>query len=243
VIKRRRLGWGADHWAVAAAIAVPSLVTLVYFVWLAEGTSRWQQLAYALGKAVQFALPVAWVGLVQRASVRPRRPVARGWGLGIAFGLTAVGAMFVLYAAALRPQGWLDVAADQIVLKVRGFGVNSSVGYLALGTFYALIHSGLEEYYWRWFVFGQLSRMISVSAAAITSSLGFMIHHVILLGVYFGWTSPLTYLFSVAVAIGGLFWAWLYDRSGSIYAAWVSHLIVDAGIFLLGYDIVRSQFH
>ena len=79
-----------------------------------------------------------------------------------------------------------------------------------------------------------------VVAAAVVSSVAFMAHHVILLGFYFGWTTPWTYLFSVAVAIGGLVWAWLYQRSGSIVAAWLSHLVVDAGIFLVGYDVVRG---
>ena len=130
----------------------------------------------------------------------------------------------------------------QILQKVQGFGVASPLSYLALGVFYALVHSGLEEYYWRWFVFGQLRRLQPVGLAAIISSLGFMVHHVILLGFYFGWNSPLTYLFSISVAMGGLFWAWLYQRTQSIYAPWVSHLIVDAGIFLLGYDVVRVLF-
>jgi membrane protease YdiL (CAAX protease family) len=44
--------------------------------------------------------------------------------------------------------------------------------------------------------------------------------------------------FSLSVAGGGVVWAWLYERTGSIYPAWVSHLLVDAGLFVIGYDLV-----
>ena len=61
-----------------------------------------------------------------------------------------------------------------------------------------------------------------------------------MLGTYFGWDSFWTYFFSLATAVGGAFWAWLYERSGSIYGPWASHLLMDAGIFGLGYDLIRS---
>ena len=48
-------------------------------------------------------------------------------------------------------------------------------------------------------------------------------------------------LLSAAVAIGGAFWAWLYERSGSLVGPWMSHLLVDAGIFLVGFDLVRGM--
>ncbi len=202
----------ADQVVIAAALLIPSVVTWVYFVWLAKGTSSWQQLAYAIGKTCQFALPVIWVTLAQRDRVEFKPISLRGWQLGVVFGLTVVGAMLVLYYGLLKPQGWFDTATAQIMAKVQGFGVASPLSYAGLAGFYALVHSGLEEYYWRWFVFGQLRRHQPFVTAACISSLGFMAHHVILLAFYFGWTSPLTYVFSASVAVGGLFWAWLYER-------------------------------
>jgi membrane protease YdiL (CAAX protease family) len=111
-----------------------------------------------------------------------------------------------------------------------------------MGAFLSLIHSGLEEYYWRWFVFGRLQRLIRPGRAIAVSALSFMLHHVLLLAVYFGWTSPATWLFSAAVAVGGAYWAWLYRRSGSLYGAWLSHLLIDAAIFTVGYDLVAHRF-
>ena len=66
-----------------------------------------------------------------------------------------------------------------------------------------------------------------------------MAHHVLVLATFFGWSSPATYVFSLAIAIGGAYWAWLYARSGSLYGPWLSHLLVDAGIFLIGYDLLH----
>jgi membrane protease YdiL (CAAX protease family) len=146
--------------------------------------------------------------------------------------------MWVLYKYALGPAGWMDAAAEPIRAKVRGFGVDSLVTYSALGLFYSLVHALLEEYYWRWFVFGQLRRLVALPAAITISSLGFMAHHVLILGTFFGWSSPLTWAFSVAIAIGGAAWAWLYERFDSLYPVWIGHLLVDAGIFVIGYDML-----
>ncbi|NNC75715.1 MAG: CPBP family intramembrane metalloprotease, partial [Acidimicrobiia bacterium] len=91
---------------------------------------------------------------------------------------------------------------------------------------------------WRWFVFGQLRQRTGFRAAMIISSLAFMAHHVIVMGIYTGWSSPYTYLFSASVAVGGAYWAWLYERSDSLVAPWVSHFFVDVAIFAVGYALV-----
>lgn len=109
-----------------------------------------------------------------------------------------------------------------------------------MGIFYAICHSFLEEYYWRWFVFDFLQKFVSTLVANLLSSFAFMAHHVILLGFFFGWDSPLTYGFSLCIALGGSVWAWQYKKTGSLLAPWISHMIVDAGIFSLGYFIVRT---
>jgi membrane protease YdiL (CAAX protease family) len=150
--------------------------------------------------------------------------------------------MCLLYKGLLVPLGWMDVAVKPIRAKIEGFGVDTLWAYAALGVFYSLIHSFLEEYYWRWFVFAQLRRLVTVPMAVVISSLGFMAHHVLLLGTFFGWDSPLTWTFSVAVAIGGAVWAWLYHRFDSLYPVWLGHLLVDAGIFWIGYDLMRGMF-
>ncbi len=226
---------------IGFALVYPSLLTWLYFMAFAEFSSAIQQTVYTLGKLIQFAFPAIWVLWVQRQRLQLTRPDRKGLVIAIGFGLAVVAGMLLLFHFVLVPNGIVDAASGPIIEKVEDFGVTSPIAFCLLALFYSLIHSLLEEYYWRWFVFGQLRERCSLSVAMIVSSLGFMAHHVIVLGFYFGWASPITYVFSLSVAVGGLFWAWLYDNTKSLYAPWISHLIVDAGIFFLGYQIVRQS--
>jgi membrane protease YdiL (CAAX protease family) len=225
----------------------PTLLTWVYFVWLADDPAILQQASYSIGKLIQFAFPLVWVVMVQRERLgwqrsrlaSDRRPGHRGWLIGLAFGVVIVAAMLLIYHTLLKPAGLFIEPAQAVNQKVAGLGIDSLAKFAALGVFYATVHSFLEEYYWRWFVFAQLRRLASLPTAICLSSLGFMAHHVLVLGQFFGWSSAATYLFSLAIAIGGAFWAWLYARSGSLVGPWLSHLLIDAGIFLVGYDLLK----
>jgi membrane protease YdiL (CAAX protease family) len=230
-----------DAVAVGFALGFPTVLTWVYFIWLSGDSAGVQQVSAAVGKVVQFAFPLVWVVLVQRRQLRLEKPSNAGLAIGAGFGVLVVAAMMVLYHAYLKPGGYFTAAAAAVNEKVKGIGFNSLAKYAALGVFYSVCHSFFEEYYWRWFVFAQLRRLVSLRAAIAVSSLGFMAHHVLILGVFFGWASPATYLLSLCIAVGGAAWAWLYDRTGSIYGPWLSHLLVDAGIFLIGYDLVRFE--
>ena len=233
-----------DRLAVSAilfALIFPSIVTLGYFVVLAGQPSSLQQFAYAVGKAIQFGFPLFWVAVILREKIRWSPPSGRGIPMGLGFGLLVALVMLGLYHLWLKPGGFFDNADEAIRQKVIDLGLNTPWRYASTGLFYAFCRSLLEEYYWRWFVFRQLRKQASLATAILISSLGFMAHHVILLATFFGWDSPMTYLFSLAVAVGGAVWAWIYEQSASLYAPWVSHLLVDAAIFLLGYDLVRDQ--
>jgi membrane protease YdiL (CAAX protease family) len=225
------------RWVIVFALVYPSLATLVYFILLADYSASVQQTTFGVVKTIQFLWPIAWVWSIERP--RLIRPTASGMGFGVAFGLAVFAAMLALYFLLLKPSGLLDAAADEVRKKVAGFGVDSLEKYVLMAALYATSHAFLEEYYWRWFVFGQLRLPSSVGSAIVISSVGFMAHHVLVLGFYFGWLSPATLLFSLAVAVGGAVWAWLYHTSRSLYAPWLSHMIVDAAIFAVGYDMVH----
>lgn len=230
------------RWAGAVfGMVFPTAVTLVYFVWASQFSAGVQQGTYAVMKSLQFVLPVVWVWAVLREPIRLRRPTLDGVGLGLAFGLAVLVAAWLVYHQWLSGTPMFASAADEIRDKLLGLGFNSVWKFAALGLFYSLAHSLLEEYYWRWFVFGQLRTLTRVWPAIIISAAAFTVHHVIILATYFGWTSPAVPLLSLGVAVGGVFWAWLYHRSGSLYGPWVSHLLVDAAIFVIGYDLLRDQ--
>ncbi|MBI82213.1 MAG: hypothetical protein CMJ81_03365 [Planctomycetaceae bacterium] len=223
--------------AILAALVFPSLLTLTYFVVFSQRSPGFQQGTYALGKSIQFAFPLLWVLLVLKERLGQKRMTTSGILPGFLFGAVVSVIMLLLYHLVLRPSGFFADATPAIQEKISGLGLDSAWQFVALGIFYAAIHSVLEEYYWRWFVFGQLRRCTPLGVAILFSSLGFMAHHVILLASYFGWTSPVTYVFSCGVAIGGVVWTCLYEYSGSLLGPWLSHALIDAAIFTVGYDL------
>ena len=231
----------ASMLAIALALVLPTLVTLVYFVMAAGQTAWLQYTAFGVGKSVQFAFPLFWVLVVEGRRPRMARPATCGLSSGLTMGVAVLLGTLVLYHAVLKPHGLVDAALVPVRQKVGGLGIDRLWQCALMTIFYALCHALLEEYYWRWFVFGQLRRICAVGWAMAISSVGFMAHHVLVLGVYFGWLSPVTYLLSLAVAVGGAFWAWLYQSSGSLYAPWLSHCLIDVAIFVVGYDMVRPQ--
>ncbi len=230
-----------DVGAVLFTLVLPTLVTLVYFVWAQRFPAGIQQATYAVAKVVQFVFPITWALGVQGRRPHATGPVTRGVGLGLWFGLAVAAAMIAVYHNWLKSTDFFAAAEGQMREKIAGFQLAEPWKFVALGVFYSLFHSLLEEYYWRWFVFGQLRMMIPVWVAVAVSSLGFMAHHVIVLATYFGLASPVTWIFSLGIAVGGAFWAWLYHRSGSLLGPWLSHLLVDAAIFAAGYEIVQGM--
>jgi uncharacterized protein len=230
----------ADWAVIVFALVLPAAITWVYFILLNGAEKSLQQGAYAIGKTIQFVLPVAWVWLVRRERQWPRLPSGWSVAVGVGFGLIVAAAMQAIYYAV--PQVF-DAPAFEVRKKVESFGVGSPASFLLFAVFVSAIHSLLEEYYWRWFVFGQLARGCRVPIAIAISSIAFAAHHVLVLGLYFGYSGPtwsLTWLFSLAIAIGGAFWAWLYRASDSLAATWLSHACIDAAIFVIGYKMVMT---
>lgn len=225
------------------AMFFPTLLTYLYFVHLAGSPNGLEKVAFGIGKGIQFAIPVGWVIFVTHERWLVRRFKWRGVLEGTLFGLTVFAAMFGLYYFLLgSPGGPLAPGADacnKIMGKVRGMGLENRYLFFLFGCFYAVIHSGLEEYYWRWFVFRMIRKTShQLWLALILSSLAFMSHHVILLGTYFGYDSVFCWLGSIGVAVGGAYWCWLYHRTDSIWGAWISHGIIDAAIFTVGFLIL-----
>lgn len=230
----------AEPWILFVTALLPTLVTLAYFVVLAGGPAILQKGVFGFGKIVQFLIPVVWVGLVCRQPWKLRSFTTRGLGEGVGFGLLVFAAMMLLYFVFLQygPLGPQSRAVEGIRDRIGAFGIENPVLYVLFGLFYFAVHSGLEEYYWRWFVFGQLNRRLGFVAALLLSSLGFMAHHVVILGTYFGFAHWMTWFGSFAVSVGGAYWCWSYRRFDTIWAAWISHGLVDAAIFSIGFHIV-----
>src|SRR5436190_7589858 len=90
----------ADWAVIVVSLVLPTVITWVYFILLNGADKQFQQGAYAVGKTVQFALPIVWVWLVQRERPWPRLPSGWSVAVGIGFGLIVAAAMQAIYYAA-----------------------------------------------------------------------------------------------------------------------------------------------
>jgi uncharacterized protein len=231
---------GKRRWlAVAFALVYPTILTLAYFVLPANGAGTGPKILYGAGKALQFGFPLAWCWFILGWRPQIRRPQGKLLAQGLLLGFVMVLPALLVHFLVLKPAGIFAMAIPILQEKIAAFEIATPGRFLMLSLFYSILHSLAEEYYWRWFVFGQLQSLQTHRSAVLISSLGFMAHHVLVLAVYFGWTSPVTYIFSALVAIGGIAWAQLYKVTGSLYPSWICHALVDAGIFYIGYDLLN----
>jgi membrane protease YdiL (CAAX protease family) len=235
--------------ALLFAMVFPTLMAWWYFVGLASaesvtaGGNPLMIAAYILGKVIQFGFPLVWVWSVDGKLPRLAAPSLRGVGLGLAFGALVVAGMFAIYFGFLRYSPWLAATPAKVQEKIQQFGLKTPAAYIPFAVFLSVIHSLMEEYYWRWFVFGRLRHHLSQGIALVLSSVAFTGHHVIVLAVYFpGRFWELALPFSVGVCVGGAVFAWLYERTGSLYAPWAGHILIDTAIMVVGYDMVFGYF-
>lgn len=222
-------------------MVLPSLGTWVYFDLLAgSGAAR---AVYLATKGVQLGLVVGVVVAGRRRRGDAGAPAAGrrrdGWWAGAASGAllaAAILAVFHLLHSTLA-DGPLVAGVGR---KLADFGLEGAAAYGAFATALSTAHAFLEEAYWRWLVYGGLRRLLSPGGAALLSALAFAAHHVLVLDQLFGRAAFLaaTLPAAAAIAAAGLLWAWLYERTGSLVAPWVSHLAADAAVMAVGYALV-----
>lgn len=233
--------------ALGVALVLPTAAALAYYVLLpgpgAEPSAALQT-AYVASKLVQFALPLGCVLLLEGRLEWPGRPAAADLLLGAGLGLLVAVGMLALYFGLLRGTALFAPTASRLRRELTQMGLASVGGFALLATTITLVHSLLEEYYWRWFAFGRLRRVARPATALVLSSLAFMLYHMVLLAEFFpgGAGFVLAGLpFGLCTGVGAALWAWLYQRSGSIVVPWLCHLIVDAALFVVGYDLYFLQ--
>lgn len=191
----------------------------------------------ALGQGIYFAskvwillVPLIWLFLVDRA--RPSlSPAAKGGlGTGAASGLLVSLAILGGWLAIGRH--FIDPATARATAQAAGIGDWRL--YLGFSLYICTVNAVLEEYVWRWFVFRKSETLLNGAGAGaiLLSAFLFTLHHGLALLAQFAW--PIALLGSLGVFVGGCLWSGLYLRYRSIWPGYVSHVLVDIAVFLLG---------
>ena len=223
--------------AILPAMLVPFLGSLAYFVVFRDSAAV--RLLYGATKLFTLLWPLIALRWVFREPW-PRPGLGRSPWAAILFGLFS-GGLIVACMALLQLTSVASVlaaGAANIRAKAASFGMLDHYWSfaLALSTFHAL----LEEYYWRWFVYGRLRRLTAPPLAHVGAGIAFALHHVVIAGVYFGWGWGL--LFGGGVALGGIIWSWSYERHDTLLGAWVSHILVDLGLMSVGHHLLFGSW-
>ena len=238
-MRGRSVGKFSDALILIFTLFFPTLLTLAYFVYGKGLDPNVSKVVFAFGKTLQFVFPFLITAFVLKERWLVRKPNARGLLVGGIFGTIVALAIFFLGRYGLTSQSSLtplfERLKSELLARLEPMGLATRGAFLVLFVFYSVCHSGLEEYYWRWFAFRRVARGLSFVRAALLTNAAFTLHHIVLLGVYFGYGNILTWFCSFGVFVGGLVWQTIYRRSDSIYGAWLSHGLIDAGIFAVGF--------
>lgn len=208
--------------------------SLLYYVWYKEASHV--HVVYTLTKGSMVVLPGM---LLLLGFSLPKLAPGDRWkqsvrlGLSTGFGIGAlIWGIYLLFTEALIPY------APNIAKKVHDFGLDSLWVYVIAGLAIALVHSGFEELFWRWYVVRGLEHRLTSWKAIVVGNALFALHHVVILWQFFPWYAAL--FFGFFVGVGGGIWSMVYKKTGSLTGAWISHATVDVVIFAVGYVLIRG---
>ena len=236
---------------LVVAALLPTFAAWLYFVVWAH--TPWMRVLYVASKVVQGALPLLgwWALGMERRSPRGsaanrRSRTARASGrstaalAGLVSGGVLGGAALAAFAGPLPAWLPLDEAAVRIHRLLVDFDAATPMRYLLLALALSVAHSLFEEYYWRWFLLGQLALRLPFAVALPLASLAFASHHWIVVDSFLGGEHRFTTtVLTLMVAAGGGLWGWLFRRHRSLVAPWLSHLLVDGALMAVGWQLVK----
>ena len=217
-------------WRVFLATALVQAVgNFLYFVLLENEIAI--QLTYAATKAVMVLAPLTLllcgfkIPILTKGGKHVRSLL---WGIGSG----AIIFIFILIVYRL----FSFVFAPALFAKIVEVGIQEHYWMVAIGI--SLVHSLLEEYYWRWYIVKGLETYLDFLPSLLIGNVLFTLHHYLILSQFV--SLPLTFLLGTCVGIGGCLWSLMYRKTGSLLGAWISHACADLAIFIVGYLLTLS---
>lgn len=218
------------------AAVIPCIASLFYFKWYSDSafaqhiyfgtkifTCTWPIVAYMLYRGTLSSLHED-----VRESVTGDR-VRQGILYGVVSG--AVVSAFILGVYFFTGLGEL-VRDNASAIRAKAVQLGFLDHYYLFAAFLSVIHSFIEEVYWRWCVYGTLRYLLRSGYAMLFAGLFFASHHFVVLTEYVPvWAA---FFCSLGVGFGGVLWSWIYEKQKSLLGAWISHMIIDMAIMYIG---------
>ena len=109
-------------------------------------------------------IPLIWFFCLDRQKIRLPSFLSAGCFAGSRSGLLIASSLVFLHEFVLAKY----IKIDGLYEKAAVYGLRDHFFWFA--TFLCVVNSGMEEYYWRWFIFGKFRQLMPVSLAIFLSS-------------------------------------------------------------------------
>ena len=216
-------------WLLAVGLILPFV--LQFFSHVVQANELLSQGAYILSKALFVSLPIFYWLLTKKL------PFERQGSLrtfAIVSGLALCAAIFFLaqiFIEFIRPE------AENIYRTLSVLGLTEN--FLLYSAGIVVLNSLVEEFFWRYSIYGGLKSYFSIPVAMIVSSIGFAGSHMLYFIGLFDSLAIIVFL-TLSSFIFGCFWVWLYERTRSVPHVWVNHILVNLPLFYVEYLIISQ---
>lgn len=217
---------------VALILFAPAFsVGVIASLYVAPGTVG--NTVFTIMKVWAVIFPLLWTVRINHQQLRlpkfKRQEIKVGLGLGII--------MFAVIGLAYFGVGQQVIDVASIKLKAAEVGIVNPSWYLAGCFYWSFVNSLIEECIWRGFAVSQCKIFVPPIAAVLIAAFLFTIHHSIALyGYTHNWL--IVALGSLGVFLAGTIWAWCYSHYQSIIPGYISHILADIAIALIGYQLL-----
>ena len=204
---------------------------LQFFSHVAQANELLSQAAYVSSKIWFVALPILY-WLLTRISPVERQGSFRTFA--IVSGLALCAAIFLLaqvFIEFIRPE------AENIYRTLSVLGLTENFILYSAGII--ILNSLVEEFFWRYSIYGGLKSFFSIPVAAVISSVGFAGSHMLYFVGLFDSLAIIVFL-TAASFIFGCFWVWLYEKTRSVPHVWINHMLVNLPLFYVEYLIISQ---
>ncbi len=203
-----------------------------YFYYVYPG-AQFPQVIYVATKVLLIAWPLlCWALIGKFLFIKSEKNNKESFVLGLISGLIFLATILGVY---FSWQDYFQQYAYLVKEKVDSLGIGG-FKFLIFAVFLSLIHSFIEEYYWRSFVFRGLLGLVKFWPALIVGGIAFALHHYLLLSQFFPW--PIVVLFGTMVGAAGAWWSWVYFKTNSLLGAWISHAFADLAVMIVAYFLI-----